>query len=78
MAKKARVSDQPQRRVVRASARKSSSMAGVPTPEEIARRAYAIFEGRDGTQGSAVDDWLRAERELQESRAAAGASGRKR
>ena len=36
----------------------------VPTDEQIARRAYAIFLARGGMHGHDVDDWLRAEREL--------------
>ena len=43
---------------------KERSGAKVPTPEEIERRAYAIFLARGGTGRNAVDDWLRAEREL--------------
>ena len=31
---------------------------------EIMRRAYEIFEGRGGINGSDLDDWLSAEREL--------------
>jgi hypothetical protein len=33
--------------------------------EEIRRRAYEIYLERDGHAGDALDDWLRAERELQ-------------
>jgi DUF2934 family protein len=36
-----------------------------PSHEEIRRRAYEIYLERDGLQGDALDDWLRAERELQ-------------
>jgi HSP20 family protein len=32
--------------------------------ESIARRAFEIFQGRDGEKGSALDDWFRAETEL--------------
>ena len=32
--------------------------------ELIARRAFEIFQGRDGEKGSALDDWFRAETEL--------------
>ncbi len=54
--------------------RKSSSptvgkprTAGIhPTPEEIALRAYHIFLERAGAPGNALEDWARAERELQE------------
>jgi len=36
-----------------------------PSHEEISRRAYEIYLERDGHAGDALDDWLRAERELQ-------------
>lgn len=32
--------------------------------EEIRRRAYEIYLGRDGLGGNALDDWLQAEAEL--------------
>ena len=35
-----------------------------PTHEQIERRAYEIFLARQGQDGDAVTDWLRAEREL--------------
>jgi hypothetical protein len=36
-----------------------------PSHEETRRRAYEIYLERDGLPGDALDDWLRAERELQ-------------
>ena len=36
----------------------------VPTPDEIARRAYEIFITRGEEHGRDVDDWLQAEAEL--------------
>ena len=36
-----------------------------PTHDEIARRAYQLFEERGADHGHDWDDWLRAERELQ-------------
>ena len=33
----------------------------------IARRAHEIFEARGGTAGTALEDWLRAEREIDEA-----------
>jgi hypothetical protein len=33
--------------------------------EQIALRAYEIYQARGGTDGSDLDDWLQAERELQ-------------
>jgi hypothetical protein len=35
-----------------------------PTHEEIARLAYSYWEARGRRGGSALEDWLRAEREL--------------
>lgn len=37
--------------------------------DDIRRRAYEIFQdrGRRGAPGSAIDDWVRAERELHSS-----------
>ena len=32
--------------------------------DRISRRAYDVYEHRDATHGSSVDDWLRAEREV--------------
>ena len=37
-----------------------------PTTEEIALRAYHIYLERGGAPGNALEDWTRAERELQE------------
>jgi hypothetical protein len=34
------------------------------TDDDIARRAYELYEERGGEHGHDVDDWLRAEREL--------------
>jgi|HubBroStandDraft_6_1064221.scaffolds.fasta_scaffold166517_2 hypothetical protein len=36
-----------------------------PAHEEIRRRAYEIYLERNGLPGDELDDWLRAERELQ-------------
>jgi hypothetical protein len=38
----------------------------VPSPEEVARRAYEIYLARGGESGHEQEDWLRAERELKE------------
>jgi hypothetical protein len=37
-----------------------------PTHEEIARLAYSYWEARGCRGGSPVEDWLRAEREIQQ------------
>ncbi len=39
-----------------------------PTVEEIRVRAYQIFIERGRAPGHALDDWLRAERELRSNR----------
>jgi hypothetical protein len=35
-----------------------------PTTEQIAQRAYEIYQSRGGTEGQDIEDWLQAEREL--------------
>lgn len=35
-----------------------------PSPEEIAVRAYALFEERGSTDGHDLEDWVEAERQL--------------
>jgi hypothetical protein len=35
-----------------------------PTTEQIAQRAYEIYQARGGTEGQDLEDWLQAEREL--------------
>jgi len=49
-----------------ASDQRQCSESGIPGPaiEEIAQLAYAYWEARNGSGGSAEDDWFRAEREL--------------
>jgi len=44
----------------------SGSTASFPQSRlaRIAERAYAIYERRGGQDGSSVDDWLQAEREI--------------
>ena len=39
-------------------------LAGDPTHDEIARRAYQLFEERGREPGREWEDWFRAEREL--------------
>jgi hypothetical protein len=39
--------------------------------EEIAARAYEIYQARGGSDGADFDDWLQAERELTQSRQSA-------
>ena len=48
------------------SATKEQSTENAPTPEEIRKRAFEIHIERGGIHGCDLDDWLKAERELQE------------
>jgi len=49
----------------------SKSRVGVPQQESrmtrIARRAHEIYEARGGNDGKALEDWLQAEREIDEA-----------
>jgi hypothetical protein len=38
-----------------------------PTSDEIQSRAYQIYMERGGVDGSDLEDWLQAERELRQS-----------
>jgi len=42
-----------------------------PTYDEVAERAYFIYEARGGDHGRDMDDWLQAESELLTERALA-------
>jgi Protein of unknown function (DUF2934) len=55
-------------------AKQQQPVAGTPRPteDEIRLRAYAIYCARDGNPGSEVDDWLKAETELNEGRPTTG------
>lgn len=39
---------------------------GIPSPEEIRKRVFEIHIERGGIHGCDLDDWLQAERELQQ------------
>jgi len=41
-----------------------SSAEPQPTIDQIAQRAYEIYQSRGGTDGQDMEDWLQAEREL--------------
>lgn len=45
---------------------KEEGSKNAPTLEEIRQRAFEIYIARGGTHGCDLDDWLQAERELQE------------
>lgn len=48
------------------AAKKTRPAKAAPTHEEIALRAYEIYLERGGAPGDALEDWIRAERELME------------
>jgi hypothetical protein len=49
------------------------SKSDVDTPQvesrmnQIARRAHELYEARGGSHGTALEDWLRAEREIDDA-----------
>jgi hypothetical protein len=43
------------------------SLAIEPTHEDIARRAYQLYEERGGEHGRDREDWFQAERDLRQS-----------
>lgn len=47
---------------------RESAAFSEPSFEEIARRAHEIYLARGAGDGSADDDWLRAEQELRQAR----------
>jgi hypothetical protein len=46
----------------------SNEIVGAASPDAIAVRAYELFETRGREPGRDLDDWLRAEQELQGTR----------
>lgn len=42
-------------------------LRAVPSHEEIARRAYELWQARGGGHGGHEEDWFRAEQELMRS-----------
>jgi len=56
--------DQETRQEMRGDRSPAATMEREPQPDEIARRAYAIFCERGCQDGRAMDDWLKAEHEL--------------
>jgi hypothetical protein len=41
-----------------------AAIIDIPTHEQIAQRAFALYEQRGGANGGDLDDWLEAERQL--------------
>lgn len=54
----------PSRVRVTESAVEEPRVLEAPSHEEIAARAYAVYQQRGEGHGEDLDDWLRAEREL--------------
>jgi hypothetical protein len=52
--------------VAPASPRKPRAAKKHPTPDEIQLRAYEIYLERNGAPGDPLNDWVQAERELQQ------------
>jgi hypothetical protein len=52
------------KRPVASAATRSPGEPLEPRLERIARRAHEIYEARGGQHGRDLDDWLRAEREI--------------
>jgi hypothetical protein len=44
-------------------------IAAMPSHDEIARLAYALWQAHGGCDGSAEQDWLEAERKLRQPKA---------
>jgi Protein of unknown function (DUF2934) len=49
----------------KAKPRKPRATKAGPTPEQVQVRAYEIYLERGGAPGDPLQDWLQAERELQ-------------
>jgi hypothetical protein len=58
------------------SQERATGNAGTVKPDDVARRAYELFQERGGTPGRELDDWLRAERELKASEHSNQSEGR--
>ena len=48
--------------------RDGATPAAPPVYDDIARRAYELYQQRGAADGQEVDDWLRAEAELNDAR----------
>jgi DUF2934 family protein len=44
-----------------------SALAAAMTHRDVTRRAYELYEERGGEHGHDLDDWLQAEREVQDA-----------
>lgn len=59
--RKTATKDAPRPRVASTARQRKQT---TPTTEDIAKRAYEIFEARGGVDGDHTSDWLQAEQEL--------------
>lgn len=50
--------------IVITAAKPEAVAASLPSHEDIARRAYQVYQARGGRPGNAWEDWAQAEREL--------------
>ena len=51
-----------------APAESPEQQPAAPSYDDVARRAYELYQQRGSNDGQEVDDWLRAEQELREGR----------
>jgi outer membrane protein TolC len=56
------------------SSKALKNRSGQATNRDIARRAYELYEKRGREHGHDLDDWLQAERELQDALSSTAAS----
>jgi len=54
----------------RRSADTTQPVTAPPNADDVARRAYELYEARGGEPGADLDDWLKAESELRTRRKA--------
>ena len=58
------------------SQERATGTAGTVKPDDVARRAYELFQERGSAPGRELDDWLRAEGELKASEHSNQSEGR--
>ena len=62
----------PRRRTSREPVNDAGNLTAVRCHDDIARRAYELYEARGRDDGRDFDDWLEAERELRRANSGAG------
>jgi Protein of unknown function (DUF2934) len=55
------------REINRPAEKAGPAASGVPVELAIRRRAYELYQQRGGGEGRAVEDWLRAEKEIRQN-----------